>query len=520
MSRKSLLEYWSFPIFLFLITVFSRMLLRSHFLFSWDSGNFALGIVNYDPFLHRPHPPGYPLYIEAGKIFNIFFGDANSALIALSIIFSALSVSLIFFTGCRIYDNRVGLIAAVLVFFSPLVWFQGEVALSHVIEFPFAIMATWLLYEIFFNRRYYLAAAILIGIGGGFRQDILMFFGPILVLTSFRLPRSRMLYTWLCLILSTAVWLMPFLFIIGDISAYRETISQHSANTVQADSLWRAGTAGLIGNAKRALFADLWLMGAAIILQPLFIVLFFLKKELRRDRRILFLLAIPILPLAFFLGTSFSHFGYSLIYAPSLMLLSAYAAVVLLEDIRVLTTKYLSARIIIGCALGLLCIAAVANTLFFLRPWYLPGKVQKVVSPYSHRAIVIGDREIKTVLDLASQFNPGDTLIVFLGSSDNPLYFRQTNYYLYDYRILWISADTKYGREFYRDRRPLATQLEKGVSSQYDQMLVFSADTDVEGIPFTPVSGSISTTLVKIPASGSVKVGPLTFFRAGRDREP
>ena len=32
-----------------------------------DSVNFALGVRDFDPGQHRPHPPGYPVYIALGK---------------------------------------------------------------------------------------------------------------------------------------------------------------------------------------------------------------------------------------------------------------------------------------------------------------------------------------------------------------------------------------------------------------------------------------------------------------------
>ncbi len=32
-----------------------------------DSVNFALGVRDFDPARHRPHPPGYPVYIALGK---------------------------------------------------------------------------------------------------------------------------------------------------------------------------------------------------------------------------------------------------------------------------------------------------------------------------------------------------------------------------------------------------------------------------------------------------------------------
>src|SRR6187399_2379781 len=33
-----------------------------------DSINFALGLHHYDPALHQPHPPGYPVFIAAGRL--------------------------------------------------------------------------------------------------------------------------------------------------------------------------------------------------------------------------------------------------------------------------------------------------------------------------------------------------------------------------------------------------------------------------------------------------------------------
>ena len=33
-----------------------------------DSINFALALHDFDPVLHRPHPPGYPVYVAMGKV--------------------------------------------------------------------------------------------------------------------------------------------------------------------------------------------------------------------------------------------------------------------------------------------------------------------------------------------------------------------------------------------------------------------------------------------------------------------
>src|SRR5215218_4069025 len=33
-----------------------------------DSINFALGLHHFDPALHQPHPPGYPVFIVVGRV--------------------------------------------------------------------------------------------------------------------------------------------------------------------------------------------------------------------------------------------------------------------------------------------------------------------------------------------------------------------------------------------------------------------------------------------------------------------
>ncbi len=39
-----------------------------------DSVNFALGVRDFDVATHRPHPPGYPVYIALGKVATAIAG--------------------------------------------------------------------------------------------------------------------------------------------------------------------------------------------------------------------------------------------------------------------------------------------------------------------------------------------------------------------------------------------------------------------------------------------------------------
>ena len=55
-----------------------------------DSVNFALGLRDFDPGRHRPHPPGYPLYMALGKAANLVVGEPQ-ALAFWGALFGALS---------------------------------------------------------------------------------------------------------------------------------------------------------------------------------------------------------------------------------------------------------------------------------------------------------------------------------------------------------------------------------------------------------------------------------------------
>jgi len=60
-----------------------------------DSINFALGVRHFDVAEHQPHPPGYPLFILAGKAAHALIPSEAKALAAISIVAGALGVLVI-----------------------------------------------------------------------------------------------------------------------------------------------------------------------------------------------------------------------------------------------------------------------------------------------------------------------------------------------------------------------------------------------------------------------------------------
>src|SRR5439155_13400219 len=100
-------------VFLFFVTLVTRLPFQSKLLYHYDSVQFALALEKYDPYLHQPHPPGYFLYVMAGKVLYFFLANANLSLILHRIFGSGLAVVGVYFLGVVVLHARTGRWAAI-----------------------------------------------------------------------------------------------------------------------------------------------------------------------------------------------------------------------------------------------------------------------------------------------------------------------------------------------------------------------------------------------------------------------
>ncbi|HEU0016851.1 MAG TPA: DUF2723 domain-containing protein [Methyloceanibacter sp.] len=70
---------------------------RSHWLDDWDSINFAFALDDFDVLHHQPHPPGYPIYVAAGKLVYRVVADHAAALTLVSALAGAVIASMFYF---------------------------------------------------------------------------------------------------------------------------------------------------------------------------------------------------------------------------------------------------------------------------------------------------------------------------------------------------------------------------------------------------------------------------------------
>ena len=81
---------------------------------------FARALLTFDPLQQQPEPPGYPLYIGIGRLFNFFVHEPFLALLSLSVIAATIGAYLTALAAAEIFGSDwTGAAAALVLYFSP-----------------------------------------------------------------------------------------------------------------------------------------------------------------------------------------------------------------------------------------------------------------------------------------------------------------------------------------------------------------------------------------------------------------
>ena len=227
----------------------SRVLALARTPWDWDELLFMLSLDHFDVAQHRPHPPGFPLYVLTGKLVRkLGFGNFH-ALQAINLVAAMAIVPVMFFL-CRELRMKfpTALSAGVLLALFPNVWFFGGTAFSDVPSMVLILGAMTLLLRGCRDRRSYLAGSLLLAVAAGYRpQNLSIGLAPMLMASWFQ-RRRPLLVLGACSLLASviaisygaAAWLTGF-------EHYREAVAEHRDYIAVTDSfraprrppLWR-----------------------------------------------------------------------------------------------------------------------------------------------------------------------------------------------------------------------------------------------------------------------------------------
>ncbi len=311
---------------LFLLTLVSRIPFRSHILYHWDSVNFAFAIREFDVLREQPQPPGYILYVWLCRWVDLAFHDAQTTMVAISIVASALAVVTLFYLGRSMFDRRVGLTAALFLATSPLFWFYGEIALPHTLDTLLVLAGAWWLYEVMQGKQCYLyPAVVVLAVAGGIRQQTLIFLLPLTLLALHRVGWKRFVAAGALGAAICTAWFIPLTVSSGGLASYWQYMGAFSQRFQETTSiLMGAGWSGIKYNLTKLVMYTLYGWSMALLPTAGWVLVWLRRRpriQLGEKPAFLFLWVAPAL--LFYTLIHMGQQGLIFVFLPVLLLVAA-----------------------------------------------------------------------------------------------------------------------------------------------------------------------------------------------------
>jgi hypothetical protein len=310
--------------------------------------------------------------------------------------------------------------------FSPNLWFHGEVALSYIGEAFFSTLIAGFCWKMLSGTQGYAQfSALALGIGGGFRQNITLFFLPLYFFSIRKYTFRNIILSLLMLMIVSLMWFIPMVYKTGGWEAYQGAFRELWLFNTGGNSVFEKGweNFSIFGTSvTHFLFLGI---GPWILIIPLAGYLFFKEKKtlIYHNFETSMFFCLWFFPALLFYLLIFIHSanpGYILFLLPPLFLLLAASLAYLSDFIK----KYINRDI--HYVLLLIIIGYFSLTFFFSS------------SQTSYKEITVHDRNLKTVVDILGRYDPDKTVIF----TPNSIFYgyRQIMYHLPTYRVYQLDT--------------------------------------------------------------------------------
>jgi hypothetical protein len=234
----------------------TRLLAISRTLFDWDEALFATALREYDVINHRPHPPGYPLFILAAKLPYLLGVEEFRSIQTVVVLGAMLLFPALYFLGREIgFGFATSTAGAAIFAFLPNVWIYGGTGFSDIPGAALVFTACALLLRGRQKRGAYILGAIILGIAAGMRPAALVIgMVPALLATYHRLRARDFAAVIGAMLIGAAIVAASYLgaaWATHSIPAYLDAVRGQSEWVRQVDSWRNPGRAPLHEVAKQ-----------------------------------------------------------------------------------------------------------------------------------------------------------------------------------------------------------------------------------------------------------------------------
>jgi hypothetical protein len=145
-----------------------------------DNVNLAFALEYFDPLNHQPQPPGYPLFVLFARVARYFFPSVEQTFLFITLLATGLCLPLIAALGRRMFSEWSGKAAVLLLLVNPVFWQTGATSPLRPFLALFSLLTAYCAWRCWHGEtRYALWGAVSVGVGAGFRPELLPFLFPL-----------------------------------------------------------------------------------------------------------------------------------------------------------------------------------------------------------------------------------------------------------------------------------------------------------------------------------------------------
>ncbi len=204
--------------------------------FSWvpsflsiDTVNLAYALDSFDPLRSQPHLPGYPLFVAFARFIRLFAPNAEVTFRIISVVVTIASASLLYILTKRMVSRWAASAAVILFVLNPVFWFTRLNSPLRPWLALFSLLVAYCAWRCWNGeRRFALYGAVALGVGTGFRPDLLAYLLPLWAVSAWIATRSWNVMAQGGLVIAglSAFWFGILVYAMGGIaSTFRELTS-------------------------------------------------------------------------------------------------------------------------------------------------------------------------------------------------------------------------------------------------------------------------------------------------------
>src|SRR5262249_21824085 len=234
--RDYRLFFW---IAVFALLLLSRIPAMATYL-SIDNVNLALSLEKFDPRVHQPQPPGYPFFVLLSRIVNLFFHNAERTFVVISLLISALCLPVAFALGRRMFSQWAGAAAVLLLLVNPVFWHSSLDGPLRPHLALFSLLTAYCCWRCWNGeKRFAIWGAVALGIGSGFRPDLVAFLFPLWLISSWVGTKSvrTILQSAAVLAAIGVVWVGALVLAMGGLQTFLKIMLDYTVDQSRPESI-------------------------------------------------------------------------------------------------------------------------------------------------------------------------------------------------------------------------------------------------------------------------------------------